>query len=169
MRSMVTLIRQLGPLAAGVVLFGALIAVLVQNGHFLGNWLFAAFLFGHGWVHAMYVMPQPKASAKAANGAEWPFELGHSWLLSPLGVAASAQRTLGALLVVGTIIGFAAAALATVPLLLPASLWPSLVVGSAVTSLLLIGLFFNPNLLIGVAIDLILLWVAVQAVWLPAV
>jgi hypothetical protein len=164
------MIRELGPLAIGVALFGLLIAILLQGGNIIGNWLFAAFLFGHGWVHAMYVMPLPKASAATVGGGpQQPFELGHSWVLSPLGLEPSAQRTVGSLLVAATIAGFSVAALATIPLLVPAGVWASLVVAASVASLLLIGLFFNRNLIIGVAIDVVLLWVAVSSVWMPSV
>lgn len=162
-------IREMGPLAIGVVLFGVLVAVLLQGGNVAGNWLFAAFLFGHGWIHAMYLIPQPKATATTASGAQWAFELDHSRLLSLIGLAPSAQHTLGSLLVAGTVAGFLVTALATIPLLVPASAWSGLVVGSSVASLLLIGLFFHRSLLIGVAIDVVLLWIAIAAVWMPAV
>jgi hypothetical protein len=162
-------LREMLPLAAGVALFGLLIAVLLQGGNLVGNWLLAAFLLGHGWIHAMYVMPQPKATATTASGAQWAFELDHSKLLAPLGLTVSGQRTLGTLLVAGIIAGFSIAALATVPLIVPAEAWSALVVGSSVASLALMGLFFHRGLIIGIAIDVVLLWVALASVWLPAV
>jgi hypothetical protein len=161
--------REMLPLAAGVALFGLLIVVLLQGGNLVGNWLLAAFLFGHGWIHTMYVMPQPKATATTTSGAQWAFELDHSRVLAPLGLAVSAQRTLGTLLVAGTVAGFSIAALATIPLIVPAAAWSALVVGSSVASLLLMGLFFHRGLVIGIAIDVVLLWVALASVWLPAV
>ena len=164
-----TTIRELGPLAIGVALFGVLIAALLQAGSVLGNWLFAAFLLGHGWVHTMYLMPQPKASAAPTKGPQWAFELDHSHVLSTLGLAPAGQRMLGSLLVAAIVAGFAVAAIAAIPLILPASALPSLIVGSSVASLVLIGLFFNRNLLIGVAIDVVLLAVAFSSIWLPAV
>jgi len=161
--------REMLPLSVGVALFGLLIVVLLQGGNLVGNWLLAAFLLGHGWVHAMYVMPQPKATATTASGAQWAFELDHSKVLAPHGVTVSAQRTLGMLLVAGTVAGFSVAALATIPLIVPAAAWSALLVGSSVTSLLLMGLFFHRGLVIGIGIDVVLLWVALASVWLPAV
>jgi len=162
-------VRDLGPLAIGVALFGVLIAVLLNGGNVVGSWLFAAFLLGHGWVHTMYVMPQPKVSAAGAKGAQWPFELDHSPILSAIGLAPGGQRTLGSLLVAATVAGYSVAAMATIPLILPASSWPALVVASSVVSLALIGVFFHRNLLVGVAIDVVLLAVCFSSVWLPAV
>jgi hypothetical protein len=163
------MIRELGPMAIGVALFGVLIAVLLQGGNVAGNWLFAAFLLGHGWVHVMYLVPQPRATAAAANGSQYPFELDHSRALSALGLAPAAQRLLGTLLVAATIGGYLVAALATIPVIVPPSAWAGLVVASSVASLALLGLFFNRNLVVGVAIDVVLLAVAVSSVWMPAV
>ena len=44
-------IRELGPLAVATAVFGVVIALLLSNGNNLGNWLLAAFLVGHGWIH----------------------------------------------------------------------------------------------------------------------
>ena len=162
-------IRELGPLAVGVALFGVLIAVLLNGGSIVGNWLFAIFLLGHGWIHTMYVMPQPKATAAAAKGVQWAFELDHSRVLSAIGLAPAGQRMFGSLLVAATVAVFSVAAMATIPLIVPASAWPGLTVAASAASLTLIGLFFNRNLVIGLAIDLVLLAVAFSSVWLPGV
>ena len=162
-------VREMGPLAITVALFGGVIAVLLRDGNVLGTWLLAAFLVGHGWVHAMYVMPRPAPAVATAKGPAWPFELDHSWLLSPLGVPAPTLRLIGAVLAAGTIAGYGVAALATIPLVVPAAAWAALVVASTVASLGLMGLFFHRNLLIGFAIDAVLLAVALTSVWLPAV
>jgi len=170
---MVKMVRELGPLAVGVALFGVVIAWLLQGGNAIGNWLFAVFLFGHGWVHTMYVMRQPAtrpvAGATAAGATEWAFPpLDRSWLLSPLGTPAAASQLLGRLLAVTTVLLYSLAALATIPLLVPATLWTALIISGTIASAALMLVFFHRNLVIGLAIDVVLLLVAVMAVWSPA-
>ena len=166
---MVRMIRELGPLAVGVALFGLGISWLLQGGNAIGNWLFAAFLFGHGWVHTMYVMRQPVTQPAAAAGAtEWAFPpLDRSWLLSPIGTPAAASQLLGRLLVAATVLLYTLAALATIPLLVPVTLWAALIVSGTIASAILMLVFFHRNLVIGLAIDVVMLWVAALGVWSP--
>lgn len=166
---MVKMIRELGPLAVGVALLGLVIAWLLQGGNVIGNWLLAAFLMGHGWVHTMYVMRQPAAQpAAAAGGTEWAFPpLDRSWLLSPIGTPAAASQLLGRLLVAATVLLYTLAALATIPLLVPATLWATLIISGTIASAVLMLVFFHRNLVIGLAIDVVLLVVAALAVWSP--
>jgi len=159
---MAKLVRELGPLAVAVTLFGVVIAYLLANGNNIGNWLLAGFLIGHGWVHFMYVVPQPKASAATASGPDWPFSLDHSWL-----GAGGAQHGLGLILIVLTAAGFMLAALASIPIMVPADLWAGLIVFASLASALLMALFFNPQLLLGLAIDVALLAVVVLDLWRP--
>jgi len=70
----------------------------------------AGLLLGHGLIHNGYLSPRPPAKAGAPA---WPFELGRSWVLQPLGVAPRAARLVGLALVSATIGGFALAARAT--------------------------------------------------------
>jgi hypothetical protein len=165
------IVRELGPLAFGVAVFGLVIGLLLQAGNPIGNWLLAAFLVGHGWVHMMYVMQQPRAAAEAkaatAGGPEWAFELDRSWLLSAVGTPATVLHGLGRILVVITVGGYMLAGLATIPLFLPATLWAPLVLVSTFASLALLVLFFHRNLLIGLAISAVLLWVVVTSAWVP--
>jgi hypothetical protein len=163
----VKLIRDLGPLAIVVAVCGALIAFLLSQGNTIGNWLLAAFLFGHGWVHAMYVLPGKVVQPAPGGGMTWPFELSRSWLSSDFGLNAGAVRAVGLVLVVVTIFGFALAALASVPLVVPAAAWAGLVIVASVTSALLMTIFFSPELLVGLGIDAVLMYVAVLRIWLP--
>ena len=162
------LVRELGPLAIGVGLFGVVIGWLLQAGNPIGSWLLAAFLVGHGLIHLMFAVPQKAVQPATAGGPQWAFGMDRSWLLSPMGATTGALHGLGMTLTMVTLIGFALAALATIPLLLPAALWPALIMISSVASLLLMAVFFHPYLFIGVAIDVVLIWVAVAAVWLPS-
>lgn len=123
--------------------------------------LIAAFLLVHGLIHTGFIAPAPPATA---GGPPWPFDLRHSWLLSPLGLDAGLTRTLGTALVATTIAGFALAAIAGLAVMPDAVRSAGVVVG-AVSSLALIGLFFHPWLAVGVAIDLYLLWSAVVTDW----
>lgn len=123
----------------------------------------AAFLLAHAGIHAAFIAPRPPATA---GGPTWPFELGSSWLLGPLGLRTEAARTLGTALVATTFAGFAVAAMAAIGIL-PPGLWaPTVAVGS-ITSIALIALFFHPWLVLGVAIDLVLLWAVLVAEWAP--
>lgn len=126
--------------------------------------LFALFLIAHAAIHASYISPRPPATA---GGPAWPFDLGRSWLLSPLGLSADMTRTVGIALLVVVIVGFAIAAFATFGAL-PLSLWSGSVVAGAAASTLMLILFFHPWLLAGVGIDLALLWAALVAEWTPA-
>jgi hypothetical protein len=124
--------------------------------------LFASFLLAHGAVHAGFVSPRP---VPAPGTPPWPFELGRSWLLSPIVPDPGVVRVLGLALVAVTLAGFSLAAMASLGLL-PPGLWaPSVAIGAA-GSLALLVLFFHPWLLLGVAIDLGLLW-AVLVRWAP--
>ena len=161
------LMRELGPFAVVVVLFAALIGYLLSQGTTVGNWLFAAFLFGHGWVHLMYLMPRRVVQPAADGATTWPFELGHSWL-SPAVGRAGALHTVGVGLVLVTALGFCLGALATIPLLVPAAAWAGLVIASSLASATLLSVYFRVSLLIGLAIDATLVLVVVLRVWQPA-
>lgn len=126
--------------------------------------VFALFIVAHGLIHASYVAPRP---APTAGGPAWPFELGRSWLLSPLGVTESVLRPLGIGLAILAVAAFALAGLATLGIVLPVGAWQPLVVGGAIASLALLGLFFHPWLVLGIAIDLVLVGVIWRADWTP--
>jgi hypothetical protein len=123
----------------------------------------AGLLLAHGLIHTGYISPRPAATA---GGPPWPFDLGHSWLLGQLGMGGELTRMLGIALVAATMAGFALAALAAAGIG-PAGLWaPSLTLG-AVASLGALVLYFHPFLVLGIAIDLVILWAALVARWVP--
>ncbi len=124
--------------------------------------LLGGFLLAHGLIHAMFLAPRPPATA---SGPAWPFEIGRSWVLTPLGLDAGAVRLLGVALIAATIGGFALAAIAALGV--APGLWPVGVAVGAVASLLLLALFFHPWLVLGVAIDLVFLWAVLVASWSP--
>ena len=126
--------------------------------------LFAVFLLAHAAIHASYISPRPPATA---GGPSWPFELGRSWLLSPLGLSADMTRLVGIGLLALLVIGFGIAALATFGIV-PMTLWPGAVALGSVTSIAMLVLFFHPWLVAGVGIDLVLLWAALVVDWTPA-
>ena len=123
----------------------------------------AAFLFAHAAIHGGFVSPRPPATA---GGPAWPFELGRSWILGPLGVDAEVGRVLGMALVAGTTGGFALAALAGLGLA-PTGIWPAAVAIGAIASIGVLALFFHPWLVLGVGIDLVLIWAVLVAGWVP--
>jgi hypothetical protein len=125
--------------------------------------LIAGVLLAHGAIHLGFVSPRPPATAE---GPAWPFELGRSWILGPLGVDSEVGRLLGTALVAVTIAGFALAALAALGVA-PAGIWlPAIVIGG-VASIGVLAVFFHPWLVLGVAIDAALLWAVLVANWAP--
>lgn len=127
--------------------------------------LVALFLLAHAGIHASFISPRP---AQTAGGPAWPFDLAHSWLLTPLGMAPDVTRVLGLALLAVTVGAFALAALAALGIT-PASLWtPATIVGAA-ASIGLLGAFFHPWLVLGIVIDVALVWLVSVARWQPAV
>lgn len=123
----------------------------------------AAFLLAHAGIHASFLAPRPPATA---GGPEWPFALGHSWVLSPFGLPSDSVRIVGMALIAVVIAAYAFAALTAVGIA-PGALWvPAIVIGS-VASLAILVLFFHPWLVLGVAIDVVLVWAVLIAGWTP--
>jgi hypothetical protein len=122
----------------------------------------AAFLLAHGAIHLGYVSPRPPDTA----GPAWPFELGRSWLLGPLGLEPGLIRAIGMALTIVTVAAFVGAAIGALGLF-PGAWMAAVVVGTA-ASITLLVVFFHPWLLLGVAIDAALLWVAMAQGWSPA-
>jgi hypothetical protein len=129
----------------------------------LARLLVAAFLLAHGVIHAAFLAPRPPATA---GGPPWPFELGRSWLLTPLGLGRETGRILGVALVAVTIAAFAAAA-GAVAGFVPLTLWAPASIAGAIASIVLLLVFFHPWLALGAVIDLGLIWVVVVAGWAP--
>lgn len=127
------------------------------------NLLIAAFLLAHGLIHGSFLAPHPPVTA---GGPAWPFELGKSWLLQPLGLDSEATRMVGMALIALTIGAFALAALAAIGIL-PGGLWPPSVTIGAVASIAVLALYFSPWFVVGVGIDLVLLWAVLLQSWAP--
>jgi hypothetical protein len=149
-----------------VVLAGIGVAIwwLLSREMALGRWVFGGFVVAHGLIHMLFVVPAP---ATTAGGAEWPFDLTQSWLVTSVGLDVGPVRVIGVALIGLVVVGFLLAGLATVGILVPSGWWPALVVASAAASAVLLVLFFNPQLVLGMAIDALLLWVVLDAVWTP--
>ena len=67
---MARIIRELAPLAVVAVVVGAVTLWLLETNPGVGRWVLAAILFGHGWVHLMFLFPRPAPSddRKPATG-----------------------------------------------------------------------------------------------------
>jgi hypothetical protein len=154
------------PLGIGIGLIGALTWFLLDRDIGAGKWLLAFLLFAHGWVHVMFLFPQPEAATAAAGGMAWPFDMGKSWLASA-GMDAGSLRAVGTAAIAVTLVAFLLSALATVNVIVPAGWWTALVVGSALSSTVVLALFFSPALLLGFAINLALLYLVLASVWSP--
>ena len=125
--------------------------------------LVAGFLLAHAAIHAGFISARPPATA---GGPAWPFELGHSWLLSPLGMGPDALRLVGLALFAALLGGYALAAIGAVGWL-PSGAWVAGVVIGSAASLAMLVAFFHPWLALGVLIDLVLLWAVLLAEWVP--
>lgn len=127
------------------------------------KWLIAAFLVAHGAIHASFLAPRPPVTA---GGPAWPFELGRSWVLGPLGLDSQAIHMVGLALIALTIGAFALAGLTALGIA-PAGLWPATVTIGAIASIAVLGIYFSPWFVVGIAIDLVLLWAVLIASWTP--
>jgi hypothetical protein len=124
--------------------------------------ILAAFLLAHGALHASFLSPRPPVTAGAPA---WPFDLAHSWALSPLGLQSDVTRLIGMALVAATVAGFGLASLSALGVA-PHGMWlPSVALGSAGSAALLI-LFFHPWLVVGLGIDAAVTWAAFAG-WSP--
>ncbi len=155
------------PLAIGVALAGLVTWFLLDRNWALGKWLLAALLLFHGWVHVMFVFPQPQGAAATDGGLSWPFDMTRSWLIGGAGLDSGVVRTLGIGLVAIVVVTFLLAALATVGWLVPADWWSGLVIGAAASSTVMLIAFFSPALLLGFGINLALTWLVMASVWSP--
>ncbi len=162
-------IRSLGPLALAALAVGALTLWLLGQDPVLGGWLLAAILFGHGWVHMMFLFPRPAAKPGGeATGPDWPFDLRDSWLIQRAGLAVGTVTGAGRVLVVATFALSTLAALATIGILVPVDWWTPLVVCASMASAALLVVTFTPMLLLGLGIDIALVWLAIAGPWSPS-
>jgi hypothetical protein len=123
----------------------------------------ALLLAAHGLVHASFVSPAPPATP---GGPQWPFDITHSRLLGPIGLSASAIRSVGIALLAVVLAGYLAAALSVVGIL-PGSLFVPAVVAGSVASGAMLVVFFHRWLVLGLVIDAVLLWAVLASGWLP--
>jgi hypothetical protein len=156
---------KLAPLAIALGVVGIALAWMLQRQMALGTWLFALFLFGHGLVHIMFVVSPAVDPAKPE--ADFLFDSSRSWLVTNHVLEAGLVKGVVILLVAAVMVGYSLTALATVGLIVPASWWSGLLVASTLASLVLMVIGLSPTLALGIAIDVVLLWVAVAAVWSP--
>ncbi len=159
-------ITDLLPLAIGIAVIGGVTWFLLDRGWAAGPWLLAALLFGHGWVHMMFVFPKPAADA-SAGGPEWPFDMTRSWLVTGAGLDVGVVRMVGLVLMVLVFVAFVLGALSTVGVLVPVGWWATLVIAAAIGSTLFLALFFSPALLLGFAINVAALWLVTASIWSP--
>ena len=162
------LITSLLPLAIAIAAVAGVAWFLLTRGWALGPWLLALLLLAHGFVHLVFLFPQPEPATATADSLAYPFDMDRSWLIGRAGLEAGLVRTVGSVLMAVVFALSVLAALATVGLLVPAGWWAPLVVASALVSVLLLTLFFSPLFLLGYAIDLALLWLVLGSVWSPA-
>jgi hypothetical protein len=113
------------------------------------RFILGTFLIAHGLIHASYGATPPAA----VGGPPWPFQIGHSWLLSGAGLGEGTVRGLGTALWVATTAGFLAASVGIFGMPLLDGMWRGLAAGSAVLSLLLLVFFWHPWLVLGILID----------------
>lgn len=160
--------RALAPLAAIIAVVGVVILFLLDQDVFVGPWLLAFLIFGHGWVHLMFVFPKPERGRTYSGTSEYPFDFGRSWLVRRAGIEAGVVRSGGTVLMAAVFAVLVLAALATIGVVVPADPWAGLVIVGALGSTLFLALFFSPALLLGFPINAALLWLALSGTWSPA-
>jgi hypothetical protein len=163
----VRLIRSLAPVAVFVVAVASLTLWLLVDGSAVGPWLLAFLLAAHGWVHVLFLFPQPPVEAGRPDASAYPFDFRLSWLIQRGGLDERLVRAVGTALTVIVLLLHTLAALATVTFLVPTDWWGSLVVAAALSSMLFLALFWSPLLLLGIVIDLAMLWLVFSSAWSP--
>jgi hypothetical protein len=124
--------------------------------------LFGLFLVAHGLIHAGFVS---RAPATTPGAPEWPFEMSRSWLITGAGLDVGVVRTIGAALVVATVVAFAGAGLAWLGIVVPSTWWSTLTIVGAASSLAVLIAFFHPWLVLGFAIDALLIYLVAVSGW----
>jgi hypothetical protein len=168
MEAVMKTISELLPLAIGIAVIGGATWVMLDRDIGLGRWLLAALLFAHGWVHLMFVFPQPAPSPATAGAMAWPFDLTRSWLVTDLGLGVELVRTVGIVVMAAVFAALVLATLSTIGMVIPAGWWAGLVVVGAVGSTILLVIAFSPALILGFGINLALLWFVLASGWNPA-
>ncbi len=163
-----SLTRALAPIAVVVAVIAALVWLMLVNDVALGPWLLALLVFGHAWVHLMFIFPKPESPNANIGGSQYPFDFGRSWLIRRAGLGAGSVGTLGAVLMAATFILGLLTALATVAIIVPAGWWGGLMMATALSSSLLLVLFYSPALLLGFAINLAMVALVLSDSWSPA-
>ncbi|HEX9043653.1 MAG TPA: hypothetical protein VF802_01385 [Candidatus Limnocylindrales bacterium] len=125
--------------------------------------LVVAFLAVHALIHASFMQSRPPATA---GGPAWPFDLAHSWMLTPIGLDGSATRAIGVVLLAIVLVGYAAAALAVLGPV-PGSVFVPAIVTASIASVVMLAVFFSPWFVLGFVIDAALIWAVLAAGWRP--
>ncbi len=160
--------RALVPLAIVVGVVALAVWLLLVNDVGLGPWLLAVLVFGHGWVHLMFVFPKPANARPYAGTSEYPFDFGRSWLIRRAGLEAGLVRTIGLALMAVVFVLSLLAALSTVGLLVPTDWWAGLMMAAAVASTLMLALFYSPALVLGFFINALMVALVVSGSWSPS-
>ena len=126
------------------------------------KFLVVAFLLAHAAIHASFLAPAPAATA---TGPQWPFDLGRSWALSPLGLEASIVRAVGVGLVAAVFAAYGVAILSVIGIL-PRDVAVAAVAAGSLASMAVLALYFNVWFVTGLAIDLVLIWLSLGN-WSP--
>jgi hypothetical protein len=116
--------------------------------------LFGIFLLAHGLVHSAIWLSTPKA-----NG---PFNAGHSWLFSLLGLQGSPERTFA---IIVSLIATLTLIIGGIGLLSHQSWYQlPLIIGASV-SLLLIIVYFNPWMSLAIVLDIGIIYLLAMRHW----
>ncbi len=151
------------PWAIVVAGFGGAIWWLLAREMTAGRWLLAAFLVGHGAVHLLFAVP----AHTMGDGADWPFDMGRSWMSTGLTLSTNTIRIAGWALIAVIVIGYLLAGLSAPGVGFTADWWPTIVVVPSIVSTVALLAFFTPQLLLGIGIDVVLVWLGLAGSWTP--
>ena len=160
--------RALAPLAIAVAVIALAVWLMLINDIALGPWLLAVLVFAHGWVHLLFVFPQPRSPNDDFSGTGYPFDFARSWLVTRQGLELQLVSRIGLGLMVVTFGLSLLAALATVGFLVPVEWWAGLMIAAAATSSVMLLLFYSPALILGFGINALMVVLVVSGSWSPA-
>jgi hypothetical protein len=129
--------------------------------------LAGVFLIAHGLVHSG-LAAAPIPNEPASKPGAFFTDATRSWLLSKIGLNASAIRITGIVLVILATLSFLAAGLGVLGVAGFDSVWRGMTILSACLSLLLLGIFWHPWLVAGVLINIGILVSLLWANWTSA-
>lgn len=124
------------------------------------SYVFAVFLLVHGLIHLSWLVPRPLGA-----GADWPFDVDRSSLLSVLRIPDATVHRLGSLFAASAVGIFAASALGAAGLPWLDLVWATVTLAGGIISGFLILAYWRRWFFFGLAVDVALVVIALTGAW----